>query len=146
MTGILIAPEDLREIKKLYEEVLSNAAYGMFFREGKIIGYSIWNSLFRKRTVEDIPENEFIAKTEEVLQSRGFIKRLEADFKTSKIVVHGSAESTLSGEPSCHRLSGVLTALVEKKLNKKVLCHEIKCMTGNDDECIFVIMGETTLY
>ncbi|MEM3341122.1 MAG: 4-vinyl reductase [Thermoplasmata archaeon] len=139
----------MAEIKDLYEGVLSHAAYGMFFREGKIIGFSLWSTLFNddgRPDSEEVPDEEFVAKVSDILVKRHIVKSISIDMRSMRIVVSGSVEVTNSKDPTCHRLRGILSALFEKKLNKKILCHEIECRSTGAKECVFVISNDVSLF
>jgi predicted hydrocarbon binding protein len=131
MRYILISEEELNQIKDLYEGVLSHAAQGLFYREGILIGNSI------SRETGSGPDRLSAAMKE--ITRRRWATSMTLDSDAGKVTVNGSAEVCSCEEPTCHRMRGILSALFERQLCKKVLCREVECRSTGAKNCIFII-------
>jgi len=127
--SIRLRREELVEIKKLYETVMTFASHGMFYRSGRIIGNRlirtagtdlnrIWDALIREGWVHDI------------------------SFEGDTISATGSIEVSNSDSPTCHMLRGIIAKVFEERTGKDVYCHERKCVSKGDDKCVFVVDTE----
>ena len=127
--GIKLRREELVEIKRLYETVMTFASHGMFYRSGRIIG----DRLIRNSGSE-------LAKLKESLVKEGWVTDIA--FEGDTISVVGSIETSSSDSPTCHMLRGILAKVFEERSGKDVYCHERKCVSKGDDKCVFVIDTE----
>ncbi|MBU0624625.1 MAG: hypothetical protein KJ672_07250 [Candidatus Thermoplasmatota archaeon] len=127
--GIKLRREELVEIKRLYETVMTFASHGMFYRSGRIIG----DRLIRTSGTE-------LSRLKESLIKEGWVT--DINFEGDTITVVGSIEVSNSDSPTCHMLRGLLAKVFEERSGKDVYCHERKCVSKGDDKCVFVIDTE----
>jgi len=126
---IKLRREELVEIKRLYETVMTFASHGMFYRSGRIIG----DRLIRTSGTE-------LLRLKESLIKEGWVT--DINFEGDTITVVGSIEVSNSDSPTCHMLRGLLAKVFEERSGKDVYCHERKCVSKGDDKCVFVIDTE----
>ncbi len=127
--SIKLRREELVEIKRLYETVMTYASHGMFYRSGRIIG----DRLIRSSGTD-------LTKMREALIREGWVT--DITFEGDTISVTGSIESSNSDTPTCHMLRGILAKVYEDRTGKDVYCHERKCISKGDEKCLFVIDTE----
>lgn len=127
--SIRLRKEELVEIKKLYETVMTFASHGMFYRSGRIIG----DRLIRHYGSD-------LSKVREALIKEGWVG--EIVFEGDTVSVTGSIEASNSDTPTCHMLRGILAKTYEERTGKDVYCHERRCVSKGDDKCIFVVDTE----
>lgn len=127
--AIKLRKDELVEIKKLYETVMTFASHGMFYRSGRIVG-----SRLVKATGTDL------ARVKDALVREGWVSDIA--FEGDTINVAGSIEVSNSDSPTCHMLRGVLAKVFEERTGKDVYCHERKCVSKGDDRCVFIIDSE----
>jgi predicted hydrocarbon binding protein len=127
--AIRLRREELVEIKRLYETVMTFASHGMFYRSGRIVGDRIIRS-----------SGTDLLRVKESLIREGWVTNI--DFEGDTITVVGSIEVTNSDSPTCHMLRGLLAKVFEERSGKDVYFHERKCVSKGDDRCVFVIDTE----
>lgn len=127
--AIKLRKEELVEIKRLYETVMTFASHGMFYRSGRIIG----DRLIRASGTD-------LNRLREALIKEGWAT--EIVFEGDTVTVTGSIEASNSDSPTCHMLRGILAKLFEERTGKDVYCHERKCVSKGDEKCVFVIDTE----
>jgi len=127
--AIKLRREELVEIKRLYETVMTFASHGMFYRSGRIIG----NRVVRSSGTD-------LARVKEYLVREGWAT--DVTFEGDTISVAGSIESFSSDSPTCHTLRGIFAKVFEERTGKDVYCHERRCVSKGDDKCVFVIDTE----
>ncbi len=127
--AIKLRRDELVEIKRLYETVMTFASHGMFYRSGRIVG----NRLV-KATGTDL------SRVRDALVKEGWVSDIV--FEGDTINVMGSIEVSSSDSPTCHMLRGVLAKVFEERTGKDVYCHERKCVSKGDDKCVFIIDSE----
>jgi len=127
--AIKLRRDELVEIKRLYETVMTFASHGMFYRSGRIVG----NRLV-KATGTDL------SRIRDALVKEGWVS--DISFEGDTINVTGSIEVSSSDSPTCHMLRGVLAKVFEERTGKDVYCHERKCVSKGDDKCVFIIDSE----
>jgi len=127
--AIKLRREELVEIKRLYETVMTFASHGMFYRSGRIIG----DRLIRSSGTE-------LLRLKEALVKEGWAT--DISFEGDTITVVGSIEASNADSPTCHMLRGILAKVFEERSGKDVYCHERKCVSKGDDKCVFVIDTE----
>ncbi|MEM0343445.1 MAG: V4R domain-containing protein [Thermoplasmata archaeon] len=127
--SIRLRREELVEIKKLYETVMTFASHGMFYRSGRIIG----NRLIRTAGTD-------LNRIREALVREGWVH--DISFEGDTIFATGSIEVSNSDSPTCHMLRGILAKVFEERTGKDVYCHERKCVSKGDDKCVFVVDTE----
>ncbi|MGQ9587713.1 MAG: V4R domain-containing protein [Thermoplasmata archaeon] len=126
---IRLRKEELVEIKRLYETVMTFASHGMFYRSGRIMG----NRLIRVAGPD-------LARIREAMIKEGWATDIV--FEGDTITVTGSIEASNSDSPTCHMLRGILAKVFEERTGKDVYCHERKCVSKGDEKCVFVIDTE----
>ncbi|MBE0519275.1 MAG: hypothetical protein IH630_08675 [Thermoplasmata archaeon] len=127
--AIKMRKEELVEIKRLYETVMTFASHGMFYRSGRIMGNRIV-----KTTGTDL------GRIREVLIKEGWA--IDLVFEGDTVSISGSIEVHSSDMPTCHMLRGILAKVFEERTGKDVYCHERKCVSKGDDKCVFIIDTE----
>jgi predicted hydrocarbon binding protein len=127
--AIKLRREELVEIKRLYETVMTFASHGMFYRSGRIVG----DRLIRSSGTE-------LVKVREALIKEGWVT--DISFEGDTVSVVGSIEASNSDSPTCHMLRGLLAKVFEERTGKDVYCHERKCVSKGDEKCVFVIDTE----
>ncbi len=127
--AIRLRREELVEIKRLYETVMTFASHGMFYRSGRIIGDRLLRS-----TGSDL------SRVRDALIREGWVTDIL--FEGDTITAVGSIEVSSSDTPTCHMLRGILAKVFEERTGKDVYCHERKCVSKGDDKCVFVIDTE----
>jgi len=127
--AIRLRREELVEIKRLYETVMTFASHGMFYRSGRIIG----DRLLRSTGSE-------LTRVRETLIKEGWV--IDIVFEGDTITAGGSIEASNADTPTCHMLRGILAKVFEDRTGKDVYCHERKCVSKGDDKCVFVIDTE----
>lgn len=127
--AIRLRREELVEIKRLYETVMTFASHGMFYRSGRILG----DRLLRNAG-SDLP------RVRDALVKEGWVT--DIIFEGDTITAVGSIEVSNSDTPTCHMLRGILAKVFEERTGKDVYCHERKCASKGDGKCVFVIDTE----
>ena len=127
--AIKVRKDELVEVKKLYEAVMTFAAHGMFYRSGRIVGDRIVKA-----------SGPDLERVRDVLIREGWVSDIE--FDGDVITVSGSIETSESDMPSCHIIRGILARIIEERTGKDVYCHERKCRSKGDEKCVFVIDTE----
>jgi len=127
--AIKLRRDELVEIKRLYETVMTFASHGMFYRSGRIMG----DRLLRSAGTD-------LSKMKEALVREGWVT--DIIFEGDTISVTGSIEASNSDTPTCHMLRGILAKVYEERTGKDVYCHERKCVSKGDEKCLFVIDTE----
>ncbi len=136
MKFVKISDEELHQINRLYESVMSYASHGLFFREGESVGKSI------ARIARTHPEKDYFHIAGEVLRGRGWVDRITfVDTpEEKKAIAEGSIEGESGkGAATCHRLRGIIKTLYEEKYGKPMRCQEIACISKGDQKCVFKI-------
>lgn len=130
----MISQDELKNIRELYEGVMSNASHGLFFKEGSIIGIGIASVAQQKG------EEDYFDTCKSLLIEKNWVKDIK--FGEERVEVVGSIEATSgtrSGQKTCHRLRGIIRKLYETYLNQKVYCKETECASAGSDKCVFEI-------
>jgi predicted hydrocarbon binding protein len=127
--AIRLRREELVEIKRLYETVMTFASHGMFYRSGRIIGDRLMRAV-----------GSDLDKVKDALIREGWVT--DIIFEGDTINVAGSIEVSSSDSPTCHMLRGMLAKVFEERTGKDVYCHERRCVSKGDDKCVFVIDTE----
>jgi predicted hydrocarbon binding protein len=130
MRYVKIDQAELREIKELYEGVMSHACHGLFFKEGSVIGGDMAEEALTDRA-------RFFERAAAILKERGWVE--EMTFTDAEVVVQGSIEVSPSDIPTCHRLRGILREFYERFKGGRVKCTEEQCASTGHSECKFRI-------
>jgi len=129
MKFVKISQSEFEEIRKLYEGVMSQACYGLFFREGMILGEEI------AKIAQQEPEKYFEICAN-LLRARGWVDNVV--FEESTAVAEGSVEASNSADgPTCHRLRGIVKKVYETSSHRRLHCDEIECISKGDKHCVF---------
>ncbi|HYA57355.1 MAG TPA: V4R domain-containing protein [Thermoplasmata archaeon] len=130
MRQVKLDQEELRQIKELYEGVMSHACHGLFFKEGSVIG-----STMAEEALKD--KGRFFEHAAKLLKERGWVE--EIHFSEHEVVARGSIEVSPSDIPTCHRLRGMLREFYERFKGGRVKCTEEMCASTGHPECRFHI-------
>jgi predicted hydrocarbon binding protein len=133
---VLISQDELKEIRELYEGVMSNASHGLFFKEGSIIGIGVASLANRDRAT-------YFDTCGRVLREKNWLK--EVNFGADTVLVTGSIEASRADSPTCHRLRGILRKIYEVYMDKKIYCQETECESTGRDRCQFKIISESKM-
>ena len=128
MKFVKLSQSEYEEIRKLYEGVMSQACYGLFFREGMILGDEISKIALQE------PEKYFEICAN-LLRARGWVDNIV--FEDATAVAEGSIEAAQSDVPTCHRLRGIVKRVYEAKGHRRLHCEEIECISKGDKHCVF---------
>ena len=130
MRSVKIDQAELRQIKELYEGVMSHACHGLFFKEGSVIGSDMAEEALKDRA-------HFFEKAGQILKERGWVEEIR--FTEPEVTVKGSIEVAPSDIPTCHRLRGILREFYERFKGGRVKCTEEMCASTGHAECRFRI-------
>jgi len=130
---VMISQEELKDIRELYEGVMSNASHGLFFKEGSIIGIGIASIANRDRKT-------YFDTCQRVLRDKNWVKEIE--FHDDTVTVQGSIEASSGDQPTCHRLRGIIRKIYEVYMDKKIYCQETECESIGSGRCTFKISTE----
>jgi predicted hydrocarbon binding protein len=119
---------ELRQIKELYEGVMSHACHGLFFKEGSVIGTDMAEEALKDRA-------KFFERAARILVERGWVEELH--FSEHEVIAKGSIEVSPSDIPTCHRLRGILREFYERFKGGRVKCTEEACASTGQRECRF---------
>jgi predicted hydrocarbon binding protein len=62
-------------------------------------------------------------------------------FNGVNVIAKGSFEASESEEATCHRLRGIIYAVLERGTEKRIICIEEKCLSMGDPYCEFILRG-----
>jgi predicted hydrocarbon binding protein len=130
MRYVKIDEAELRQIKELYEGVMSHACHGLFFKEGSVIGVDMAEEALKDRS-------KFFERAGAILKERGWVESIS--FSDAEAVARGSIEVAPSDIPTCHRLRGILREFYERFKGGRVKCTEEMCASTGQPECRFRI-------
>jgi predicted hydrocarbon binding protein len=136
MRQVQISQDDLRNIRELYEGVMSNASHGLFFKEGAIIGEGIANAAIKDRQT-------YFETCRDLLIKQDWVQAIK--FEEKQVHVQGSIESDPVAsnidkkDKTCHRLRGIIRKIYETYRNQKVYCKETECASVTSSSCVFEI-------
>lgn len=132
MKFVKLSQSEFAEIRKLYEGVMSQACYGLFFREGMILGEEMSKIALQE------PEKYFEICAN-LLRARGWVDNIV--FEESTAVAEGSIEasSEANGNATCHRLRGIVRKVYEAQMHRRLHCEEIECISRGDKRCVFKV-------
>jgi len=128
MKFVKLSQSEYEEIRKLYEGVMSQACYGLFFREGMILGDEISKIALQE-------PDKYFEICANLLRARGWVDNIV--FEEATAVAEGSIEATSSDVPTCHRLRGIVKRVYEAKGHRRLHCEEIECISKGDKHCVF---------
>jgi predicted hydrocarbon binding protein len=125
---VKIDQTELRQIKDLYEAVMSHACHGLFFKEGSVMGTAMAEEALKDRS-------RFFERVSKILVERGWVEEIR--FSDNEAIVRGSIEVAPSDIPTCHRLRGMLREFYERFKGGRVKCTEEGCASTGQRECRF---------
>ena len=125
---VKIDQAELRQIKELYEGVMSHACHGLFFKEGSVIGTDMAEEALKDRA-------HFFDRVAHILEERGWVEEIR--FTEHEVVAKGSIEVSPSDIATCHRLRGILREFYERFKGGRVKCTEESCASTGQRECRF---------
>ena len=128
MKFVKLSQSEFEQIRKLYEGVMSQACYGLFFREGMILGDEM------AKIASQEPEKYFEVCAN-LLRARGWVDNIV--FQESTAVAEGSIESGQADSATCHRLRGIVRKVYEAQTHRRLHCEEIECVSKGDKHCVF---------
>lgn len=128
MKFVKLSQSEYDQIRRLYEGVMSQACYGLFFREGMILGEELSKIAMQE------PEKYFEI-CGNLLRARGWVDNIV--FEKSTAVAEGSIEAGQAEVATCHRLRGIIRKMFEAHEHKKLHCEEIECVSKGDKHCVF---------
>ncbi len=135
MRHVEISQDEIRSICELYESVMANASYGLFFREGSIIGKGIATEAMKDKS-------KFFDTCKKLMIDKRWVEDVKFDQSTQTIRTKGSIEVNKGEAHTCHRIRGMLCKMFEVYLGKRVHCREIECESNGAPNCVFKL--ETT--
>ncbi len=130
MKFVKLSQTEFEQIRKLYEGVMSQACYGLFFREGMILGEEI------AKIAQQEPEKYFEI-CGNLLRARGWVDNIV--FEESTAVAEGSIESGQAETCTCHRLRGIVRKIYEAQVHRRLHCEELECVSKGDKHCVFKV-------
>ncbi len=135
MRTIRISKDELLEIRKIYESVMSYACYGLFFREGEVLGRNMAEIAMKS---SEGNKDRYFEVVGNLLAGRGWVEK--AEFSGDSVVVHGSIEvEEGKGMPTCHILKGIIKSIYESYFNESFSCEEVECESKGDERCMFKV-------
>ena len=130
-----ISKQELLQIRKIYESVMSYACYGLFFREGQVFGENI-AAIAMESAKGD--REKYFEVVSNLLAGRGWCEK--AEFYPEKAVIKGSIEvEEGQAAPSCHILKGIIKKIYEEADGERYSCEETECESKGDEHCVFVV-------
>jgi len=131
MRYVKILQEDLADVTKLYESVMSHACHGLFFREGSVYGARIVKEALKNN-------GDFFGNVKKILIESGWVE--DISFGEYDVEVKGSFEHIPNaGIATCHRLRGIIKEVYETHYHKKVHCIESECVSMGNERCLFKV-------
>lgn len=131
MRFIKLSQKECKDIRKLYESVMSQACYGLFFREGMILGEEM-------ARIASQEAEEYFETCGKLMKAKGWVD--DVKFEDNIVYVNGSIESLDSDgveKPACHRLRGIVKKIYEGYGHKRLMCEEVQCAAKGDSQCVF---------
>jgi len=134
MRFIKLSQKESKDIQALYESVMSSACYGLFFREGMIIGDEI------ARIASQEAEEGYFESCSKLLKAKGWVEEVKFEDNVAYITSSfESLESKDSDKPTCHMLRGIINKIYEGHSHKRMNCEEVQCVSKGDEQCVFRI-------
>jgi predicted hydrocarbon binding protein len=130
MKFVKLSQSEFEAIRKLYEGVMSQACYGLFFREGMILGEEMAKIAMQE-------QEKYFEVCANLLRARGWVDNII--FQESTAVAEGSIEASQADGPTCHRLRGIVRKVYEANTHRKLHCEEIECVSKGDKHCVFKV-------
>jgi len=126
MRFVKISQNEMKDVRELYEGIMSFAYHGLFYKEGAILG--------REIATTAKAQEEFFDSASHILIERGWASSIE--FQGNRVLTENSIEIQQSNVPTCHRLRGIIKALYH---GASVNCRETECQSTGAPRCVFKI-------
>lgn len=140
MHYITLSENEISEIKKLHESLLSKSSHGIFYSIGKIIGENIAKEIASNQLSD---WGKFSDEASRILKERGFVEQIS--FEEKKVTVKGSIEVTNSQSMTCDILRGIISALHKAYFKSVIYCEETSCESMGAGNCVFEIHSEVVI-
>lgn len=132
---VRISRDELLEIRKIYESVMSYACYGLFYRQGEILGKEM-AKIAMKSSGGD--KEKYFEVAANLVAGRGWAEK--AKFSNDTVIVTGSIEvEEGKGMPTCHILKGIVKSVYGEFYNEAFSCEEVECVSKGDKACVFKV-------
>ncbi len=128
MPEVKLSKEELLDVKRAHQEIMSYASVGLFYKSGEFIGKSMAAKVKKEKYFEELSK---------ILKEKGWVKEIE--FGDELVKVKGSIEVHPSKVPTCDLLRGVIRGIYETRTQSIVKVEEIKCESVGDEYCVFKI-------
>lgn len=125
-----LSQEQIHEVQRIYEGVMSHACHGLFFREGIVFGREIAGIAARDRT-------QYLATSKKLIESRGWAESIELADQEARATE--SIEAAPGHTRNCHRLRGILREVYAGHLGGQVEIDEVECVPGEGGVCRFTV-------
>ena len=138
MRTVSLTSEELSEIRRLYQSVMSDAAFGLLVREGSILGQRVVDAA--QASADPSQGQSFLDAAARILIELSWAHAVT--FEGAQVTVVGSVEAerpSAGAVPTCHRLRGILRKLYEAQRGQKVYCKELECASAGGPRCLFEI-------
>jgi predicted hydrocarbon binding protein len=132
MRYVMLSEDEIHEIKKLHESLLSKSSHGIFHSVGKIVGESIIKEI--------TDDSKFLEDAARILKERKVVD--EVTFESGTVTTKGCVEVRNSESPTCDVMRGIIVSLYRAHLCKTIYCEETACESTGSDRCVFEIRTE----
>jgi len=134
MRFIKVSQKENKDIQALYESVMSAACYGLFYREGLIIGEEI------ARIAAQEAEEEYFESCAKLLKAKGWVEEVRFEDSMAYATASFEALETKDSEkPTCHMLRGIMNKVFEGYSHKRMHTEEIECAGKGSEQCVFKV-------
>jgi len=139
MRFVKLSQKEYKEIRKLYESVMSQACHGLFYREGMILGDEM--ALIAQQENAD----DYFDVMTKLLRAKGWVE--DVKFEDGMVTITGSIEALepdSNDKPACHHMRGIIRKIYEGHKHSRMHCEEVQCVAKGDKQCVFKLEeGET---
>ena len=130
---VRISKDELLQIRKIYENVMSYACYGLFFKEGEVLGKNISEIAYKSSGGD---REKYFELAANLVAGRGWCEKIE--FREEDVFVEGSIEvEEGAGHTSCHLMRGIIKKIYEGIDGERYACEEKECVSNGDEKCVF---------
>ncbi len=130
---VRISRDELLQIRKIYENVMSYACYGLFFKEGEVLGENISEIAYKSSGGE---REKYFELAGNLIAGRGWAEKIE--FDGERVIAEGSIEvEEGTGHSTCHLMRGMMKKIYEGIDHERYSCEEIECVSKGDKRCVF---------
>lgn len=132
MRYVMLSEDEVHEIKKLHESLLSKSSHGIFHSIGKIVGESIIKEI--------TDDSKFLDEATRILKERKIVE--DVTFESGTVTTKGCVEVKSSDAPTCDVMRGIIVSLYKTHLCKTIYCEETACESTGANRCVFEIRSE----